>query len=233
VKRSTVETPHLSVLMRIRNGFAPLMRWMQSSPSALKAAVVLGVIVLMVAWPWLQESDPFDQIDELEGQLAYVDNPSPDAWPWAPKPVVSSKKTIAFGSRRSPRESVNDAIRVGVRQGLAALVGDDPDWAASLAMLPRALPKCARDNTSCPETMETAAAVGRWATLLYWQCRAPPMPERFWQTQDRLRAALATSLQSNASALALTLQGWAGDLPKSRLCHGVENVLDDVLAPRR
>lgn len=231
---------------------ARLEDWIGAWQGRALLAGALGAVLLIAIIPLLPESDPFGQIDDLYGQVRVAQVPSPDAWPWASHPIGLGTKALgplpgnrspdrrgtrvepSFGSRPVTASREQRAFRAGVRQALQRLVAKDPRWAATLARLPAEPPACRPDDKPCRTAVAAAAATGRWAVLVDWQCRAGSRPsEGFWQSQDRLRHSLVEALESKAPSLAVTLRDPPGDAVQARVCHGVQALLGDALASRR
>ncbi len=78
--------------------------------------------------------------------------------------------------------------------------------------------------------LEHYPATGRWAVMIFAQCRADQTTVVFWAEQDRVRSQLADIANRLTEPFAVNLDRLAGDGdPRERLCRGIDRVLRDGL----
>lgn len=192
--------------------------------TALAAALLLFTLIPMLK--------PLELGLDIDAGYARIDSayrPPLADWTWSPGGWTKSFEPWLVTQSPTPTPDIRqESFRFGVGEGLRRLVDlDSLGWTAVLEALPSALPSCAGADTACAEAQPLYRETGRWAVLLYWQCRRSDVDSGFWVDQERLRGRLAQRFAElgEATSLVEALAVDPGKVPREELCRSVETLL--------
>jgi hypothetical protein len=163
----------------------PWRRGLTLALAVLLVALLAPLLLSLDSAPW---STPQSVDSMIAQQYARWDPPplAPSTWPW---PDGRARKGVV-----ALADPINGAFQAGVRAGLERLAGNEAPWAATLSALPRAVSACPPTAQAqlCRERLHNLELAGRWAVLLYWQCRsgAPVDARRHLRVMRALEARL-------------------------------------------
>jgi len=189
------------------------------------ATATLALLMVVAVTPFLFPPGFEAGIDMGYNRLSLA--PSAKEWPWRPIPNTGLPTMGTDEPQKIAPTPEQLAFRHGVRQGLDRFRQQESAWASALEALPEQLPACAPGDQGCAPRQRVYQAMGRWAVLVYWQCRGPGGEVEFWTSQDKIREQLLKALRelNEQTSLAQELGAWSGGSPRERLCDGVKDLL--------
>ena len=213
--------------LRLHRDRADWRRW-EAGLTTVSLVLLIAVWVRTVSSPpWGPAIDQgYTRWDSSRRLLA-------EDWPWWPA-VSRGLPTKGETANQLPPTPERLAFRQGIRQGLERLIDQDPGWAPVREALPESPPLCPSGDRPCEQRRSVYQAAGRWAVLLYWQCRRQGVEPQFWVSQEQIRQQLLQSLDAleEQTPLAEELRAWRGETPQALLCGGIADLLDTGLADR-